>query len=177
MCTHTYMYMHTCKKELYTEEEFLKVLHVWISDYRTCRLHGAGRKGQLVSRGENNRPFRRRTKLWCPNRPQWRRREQALLAEAHYRLEVERNPSKGLAQPFPQWNRWPHLYPVLTTGSVSWHFLNVAICAEPVTSSAGGKNYSILALSQPQHESSGHTEWWLGAANRDSLRPAALREE
>ena len=100
--TYAYMYMHTCKKELYTEEEFLKVLQVWRSDYRTRRLHGAGRKGQLVSRGGNSRPFRRRTKFWCPNRPQWKRREQALLAEAHYRLEVERNPSKGLAQPFPQ---------------------------------------------------------------------------
>lgn len=72
-CTHTCMCMHTCEKELNTEEEFLKILHVWRSDYRTCRFHGEGRKGQVVSRRENRRPFRSRRKLWCPNRPQWRR--------------------------------------------------------------------------------------------------------
>lgn len=75
ICMHKHMHtcIHTSKKEPNTEEEFLKILHVWRSDYRTCRFHGEGRKRQLVNRGGNSRPFRSRGKLWCPNRPQWRR--------------------------------------------------------------------------------------------------------
>lgn len=73
MRIHMHTCIHTSKKEPNTEEEFLKILHVWRSDYRTCRFHGEGRKRQLVSRGGNSGPFRSRGKLWCPNRPQWRR--------------------------------------------------------------------------------------------------------
>lgn len=58
----------------------------------------------------------------------------------------------------------------LAVGSAAWrYFLNVVICTEPVTSSAGGKNYLTvsLALTHPKHarEPACQTGWALGSAS------------